>query len=195
MFGLVLILALVVGSAWVMRPTTIAVSNLISQSRTSAPELASEPAGGAPQAPVAAVGSPPEPPNPRPGWGTGLRNGQCSQLPQIHIYVINDPHAKAGIGTDVGGLDTADMTPAARALYQQALNCLDRVDVVDSGGNKVIVVDLGTVSSSAVPFESIYKGSCIQPGQPIAAGSQIELGAMCGSSNWGRGTAILPPGS
>jgi hypothetical protein len=193
MFGLILILALVIGSAWVMRPNAIAVSNLVSQSRTSVPELASEPAGRAPQAPVATVASPAEPPYPRPGWGTGLQNGQCSPLP--HVYVINDPHAKAGIGTEVGGLDTTDMTPAARALYQQALSCLELVKVVDSGGNKVIVVDIGTVSSPAVPLRMMDKRSCIQPGQPIAAGSSIYLGSMCGSSLWGRGTAVLPPGS
>jgi hypothetical protein len=116
---------------------------------------------------------------------------QCPAL--ALIYAIDDPHATAGSGTSAGGLETKGMSVEALALYQQALRCLELVKVVDSGGDKVSVVDTGPVSSPGVPLRLMDTRVCIQPGHPIPAGSFISLGSMCGYGAGGRGTAVLLP--
>jgi hypothetical protein len=80
----------------------------------------------------------------------------------------------------------------ARNAIDKAQN-LELVKVVDSGGDKVFVVDTGPVSSPGVPLRLMDTRVCIQPGHPIPAGSFIDLGSICGYGAGGRGTTVQLP--
>jgi hypothetical protein len=118
-----------------------------------------------------------------------LNAGQCNQADVV--IVIVDPHAKAGSGADLGGIDTRGLGPAGLQLYDQAKKCGELVKVVNSGTDEVLVVEGN--SRPVIPHSWIDPRVCIQPGAPVPSGSSISVGAMCGSSSWGRGTAALLP--